>query len=111
MSGRRKRNKETATTPIKQGLRQKQQAEDNNADLALDSPKRKRKLVCSTTPSKARPVVKLKLFSDDDLKDVQVEDIKSLKPRRASAKPTLGDVAEVSTEDDDEDTKETLSVR
>lgn len=57
--------------------------------------------------SKIKPVVHLQSCLDE-----KVEEIKDIftKKRRASMKPSLDDVAEVSTEDDDDDTREALSV-
>lgn len=54
----------------------------------------------------------LKLVKCDDNEIEEIKDIPSfsLKRRRASIRPSLEDVTEGSTEDDDDDTREALSV-
>ena len=66
------------------------------------------------TPAKKIKVCAIKLQHCDDQSVEQMLDIANLnyisKRRKASSKPNLEDVTEVSTEDDDDDTLETLKV-
>lgn len=70
------------------------------------------KLECKKKASKSKTSKSLKLVNCDDDNVEEIKDIPtfSLKRRRASIKPSLEDVTEGSTEDDDDDTREALSV-
>lgn len=62
----------------------------------------------------AKKVITVTVFEDDVdklMQDINTYQVVSRKKRKASVAPNLDDVTEGSTEDDDEDTRETLSVR
>ena len=123
-TSKRKEDSEFVTpTKIKRQIQDSQSSGvvKEDQDQSHETPKkRSRRQVCNdnvkTPKRKATPiklaVVKLQHFDDQSI--AEILDMSNMnfvgKRRKASSKPALDDVAEVSTEDDDEDTRETMKM-